>query len=126
LLCEAVISVPLMLVFVGSGGLFGVTVAVAFSVFLVRGLFQLLYGCRLLKVSLLSYCKRVFVPVTIFAIAPIGALYAVAQRAAPESFGSTFLLGAAYCVVYVGVMGVTLVGPSRLRRLVSGVRQRSA
>jgi O-antigen/teichoic acid export membrane protein len=122
LLCEAVISVPLMLAFVGSGGLVGVTVAVAFSVFLVRGLFQLLYGCRLLKVSPLSYCRRVLAPVTLFAIAPIAALYAATQRVAPESFSSTFALGAAYCVVYVGVMSVTLVGPSRLKQLVSSVR----
>jgi O-antigen/teichoic acid export membrane protein len=119
LLCEAVISLPLMTAF--GGGLFGVCAAVAFSVFLVRGLFQLLYGCRLLKVPVLYYSKRVFVPVTVFAIAPIAALYAVTARLSPETFHGTFLLGAAYSVVYVAVMSVTLVGASRLRELVVGV-----
>jgi O-antigen/teichoic acid export membrane protein len=119
LLCEALISLPLMMAF--GGGLLGVSAAVAFSVFLVRGLFQLLYGCKLLKVSVLSYGKRVFVPVTVFAIAPIAALYAVTARLSPDTFQGTFLLGAAYCVVYVAVMGVTLVGPSQLRALVAGI-----
>jgi O-antigen/teichoic acid export membrane protein len=125
LLSEAVISLPLMMAFVGGAGLFGVSVAVAFSVFLVRGLFQLLYGCRLLKVSLLSYCKRVFVPVTIFAIPPIAALYAVTAQVSPQSFRGTFLLGGAYSVVFVAVMAVALVGPSRLIALMVGFRPRS-
>jgi O-antigen/teichoic acid export membrane protein len=122
LLCEAVISLPLMIAFFGGAGLFGVSVAVAFSTFLVRGLFQLLYGCRLLKVSLLSYVKRVFAPVTLFAMPPIAALYAVTTRVSSEALRGTFLLGGAYCVVYVVVMSVTLVGPSRLRAFVVGAK----
>jgi hypothetical protein len=114
-----------MIAFVGGAGLLGVSVAVAFSVFLVRGLFQLLYGCRLLKVSVLSYCKRVFVPVTIFATPPIAALYIVTARVSPQTFLGTFLLGGAYSVVFVVVMTVTLVGPSRLRALMVGFRPRS-
>jgi O-antigen/teichoic acid export membrane protein len=125
LLSEAAISLPLMIAFVGGAGLFGVSVAVAFSVFLVRGLFQLLYGCRLLKVSVLSYCKRVFVPVTAFATPPIAALYAVSMRVSPQTFRGTFLLGGAYCIVFVAVMTVTLVGPARFRALVVGLRSRS-
>jgi O-antigen/teichoic acid export membrane protein len=126
LLCEAVISLPLMIAFFGGAGLFGVSVAVAFSTFLVRGLFQLLYGCRLLKVSLLSYVKRVFVPVTLFAMPPIAALYAVTTRVSSEALRETFLLGGAYCVVYVVVMSVTLVGPSRLRAFVVGAKPGSS
>jgi O-antigen/teichoic acid export membrane protein len=125
LLSEAVISLPLMIAFVGGAGLFGVSVAVAFSVFLVRGLLQLLYGCRLLKVSLLSYSKRVFLPVTAFAIPPIAVLYAVTARVSPQTFRGTFLLGGAYSVVYAVVMAVALVGPSRIRALVVGLRPRS-
>jgi O-antigen/teichoic acid export membrane protein len=126
LLCEAVISLPLMIAFVGRGGLFGVSMAVALSVFLVRGLFQWLYGCILLKVSLLSYVKRVFVPVTLFAMPPIAALYAVATRVSPETFRGTFLLGAAYCIIFIAVMTVALVGTSRLRAFVTGIRPDSA
>jgi len=121
LLCEAVISLPLTLAFVGAG-LFGVSLAVALSAFLVRGLFEWLYACRMLKVSALSYSKRVFVPVTVFAIAPIATLYAVAARFSPETLGGTFLLGGAYCVIYVGVMSVALVGPSRLRAFAVGAK----
>jgi O-antigen/teichoic acid export membrane protein len=125
LLSEAAISLPLMIALVGGAGLLGVSAAVAFSVFLVRGLFQLLYGCRLLKVSVLSYAKRVFAPVTIYAIAPIAALYAVTARVSPQTFRGTFLLGGAYCIVFVAVMTVLLVGPSRLRALAVGLRARS-
>ncbi len=126
LLCEAVISLPLMIAFVGGSGLFGVSVAVAFSVFLVRGLFQWLYGCRLLKVSVLSYTKQVFVPVTVFAITLIAVFYVVAARVSPDTFRGTFLLGAAYCIVFIAVMTVALVGPSRLRAFVTGIRPDSA
>jgi O-antigen/teichoic acid export membrane protein len=118
--CEAVISVPLMIALIGGHDLFGVSVAVSVSAFLVRGLLQLLYGCRLLKVSILSYSKQVFVPVTIFAIPPIAALYAVAARYSPGTFREIFLVGAAYCIVFVGVMSLTLVGVPRLRALASG------
>lgn len=121
LLCEAMISLPLMIAFVGGAGLFGVSVAVATAAFLVRGLFQLLYGCRLLKVSLFSYVKRVFVPVTLFALPPIAALYWVTTRVSPKTLLGTFFLGGVYCVVYVAVMGITLIGPSRLRAFVVGV-----
>lgn len=121
---EAVISLPLMMAFVGRGGLFGVSVAVALSMFLVRGLFQWLYGCRLLKVSLLSYSRQVLLPVTVFATLPIAGLYVVTAWVLPESFAGTFLLGGLYCVVYFIVLGVALVGPSRLRALV--VRAKAA
>jgi O-antigen/teichoic acid export membrane protein len=122
---EAVISLPLIMVFIGGEGILGVSVAVALSMSLVRGVFQLLYGCRMLKVSVLSYCKQVFLPVAVFAIAPIAALYAVTARAPPQTFRGTFLLGAAYCIVYVAVMSVTLIGPLRLRALVAGFLSRS-
>jgi O-antigen/teichoic acid export membrane protein len=121
-ICEAVIMVPLMLALVDGADLSGVSAAVAFAAFLIRGLLQWLYGCKLLKMSALSYSKRVFLPVTLFAIPPIAALYAVTARVSPETFRGIFLLGAAYCVVYVAVMGVALLGPSRLRVLMVGVR----
>jgi O-antigen/teichoic acid export membrane protein len=125
---EAVILLPIMLALIGGTDLFGVAVAVAFAAFLVRGLVQWLYGCRLLKVPLLSYCKRVFAPVTLFAITPIAALYVVTARVSPDTFLGTFVLGGAYCAVYVAVMSVTLIGPSRLMTLVirvtAGARNR--
>jgi O-antigen/teichoic acid export membrane protein len=118
---EAVILLPIMMALIGWVDLFGVSVAVALAAFLARGLLQWLYGCRLLKVSVLSYCKRVFAPVTLFAILPIAALYVVTAWVSPDTFRGTFLLGGAYCMVYAAVMSVTLVGPSRLRALVVGV-----
>ncbi len=124
-ICEAVISLPLILAFVGGADLSGISMAVAFSAFLVRGLLQWLYGCSLLKISVLSYSKRVFVPVTVFAIPPIAALYVVTAQVSPVTFRGMCLVGGAYCVIYVAVMSVTLVGPSRLRALVVGVRQGS-
>ena len=125
LLGEAVVSVPLIVAAVGGTGIFGVSVAVAFSMFLVRGLLQWLYGCRLLKVSTLSYIKRVFLPVTVFAIPPIAVLYVVTMRSSPETFRDTFLLSGAYSVVYVVVMSLALIGPSRLKALMVGVRPNS-
>jgi O-antigen/teichoic acid export membrane protein len=123
-ICEAVISLPLMIALIGWRDLFGVSVAAAFSAFFIRGLLQWLYGCRLLKVSVISYSKQVFLPVTVYAITPIAALYAVTAWLSPDTFRGTFLLGAAYCIVYVAVMSVTLVGLSRLKALVVGVKVR--
>lgn len=124
--CEAVISLPLIMVFLGRAGLFGVSVAVALAMFLVRGLLQLLYGCSFLNVSMLSYIRQVFVPVTVFAIPPIALFYVVAARVSPNTFRGTFLLGAAYCIVFIAVMTVALVGPSRLRAFVTGISPDSA
>lgn len=119
---EALISVPVIVVLLQGDGLFGASVAVAFAMFLVRGLFQLLYGCRFLNISLLSYSRQVFVPITVLAITPVAAFYALVMRISPHTFLGVLSLGAAYCIVFASVMSLNLVGTSRLRVLLTGVR----
>jgi O-antigen/teichoic acid export membrane protein len=114
---EAVISFPLIVVLSGHG-VIGVCVAVALSAFLIRGIFQWLYGCRLLRVSPGTYMRLVFAPVAIGALPPVMALYLVAAAASPKSFIAIFLLGAGYSVLCALTLGCAVFGYSRLKALV--------
>jgi len=116
---EGAISFPLITAFMQGRGISGVCIGVALSGFLTRGVVQWLYGCRLLKVSVGAYARRVFVPVTLAAALPIAALYFATVAVAPESFRAILLLGGGYSVVYVATVGWTLLGYSRLKRLMT-------
>jgi O-antigen/teichoic acid export membrane protein len=115
-IAEAVICLPLILG-LSARGITGVCVAVASSGFLLRGLIQWLYGCRLLKISPGVYTKRVFAPVTIAAVAPVLLLYAATAALAPDSFRSIFLLGAGYTALCALALGWVVLGRARLRAL---------
>jgi hypothetical protein len=119
---EGAISFPLIVILMGKHGLAGVCVGVALSGFLVRGVIQWLYGCRLLKVSPGAYVRRVFAPVTIVAALPIAALYVATLEVAPESFRAIFLLGAGYSVLFAVALGWALLGFSRLKAFVMSAR----
>jgi O-antigen/teichoic acid export membrane protein len=115
---EGVISVPLIMCLVGSG-IIGVCIGVALSGFLVRGVIQWLYGCRLIGVSLADYTRRVFMPVTLAAALPIAALYGAVAASGPRSFASVLLLGLAYCIVFAVALSSTLLGFSKLKVLIA-------
>jgi O-antigen/teichoic acid export membrane protein len=114
---EAVISLPLIVSF-AAWGIMGVCIAVALSGFLTRGIFQWLYGCRLLKVSPGAYIRLVFVPVTLAAILPTAALYAATVVVAPESFKIILLLAVGYSVLCAVTLGWAVLGYTRLKTLV--------
>jgi len=114
---EGALAFPLIMVLMQRAGLAGVCTGVALSGFLARGVFQWLYGCMLLDVSVGSYIRRVFAPVSTAAALPIGFLYVTTVAVAPGSFGSIILLGAAYTLVYALVVGGFLLGYSRVKLL---------
>jgi O-antigen/teichoic acid export membrane protein len=116
---EGVISFPLILSLMSRSGTTGVCLGVALTGFVVRGLIQWIYGCRLLQVSLGAYIRRVFAPVTAAAVVPIAALYVATMLVAPETFRAIVLLGAAYTVAFAVILGWTLVGYARLKGLVA-------
>ena len=118
-LAEGAMSVLLILGLIGTGGIIGVCVAVAIAGFVARGLAQLLYGCRLVGISLGSYARAVFAPVTLAAAPAVASLYAAVAVLAPQSAGSVFWLGLAYSLLFAGTLAWTLLGYTRLKALIS-------
>jgi O-antigen/teichoic acid export membrane protein len=117
-LSEAVLSLALITGLIGKGGINGVALAVALSL-LGRGLAQLLYGCRLLRVALSSYAREVFVPVTLTAALPVAALYAAVAVVSPRSFIAMLVVGAAYTALFAATLIGSLLGYARLKAMVS-------
>jgi len=120
-LSEGLVCLPLVVVFMRWNGVTGASVGVALSGFLVRGLAQWLYGCRVLKVSPGAYVKQVFAPVTMAAAIPIAALYCATLLSPRQSFHMLAILGATYSLLYTVVLGWALLGYSRLKALVMNV-----
>jgi len=118
-LSEGAMLVLLSFALIGIGGMIGVCTAVAVSGFVARGAAQLLYGCRLLGVSLGSYAREVFLPVTLAAAPAVAALNVAVAAVAPQSFGSVFLLGMAYSVLFAATLAWTLLGYTRLKAMIS-------
>lgn len=115
---EALVSLPLIVSLVGSGGgITGVCIGVAVTGFVTRGAIQWWYGCRVLQVPLSSYARSVFVPVTLASALPIGALYLAAAALEPQSIGSVLALGAAYGFLFVATLAWTLLGYARLKSM---------
>lgn len=99
-------------------GLIGACAAVAVAAFWIRGLGQMLAGCRLIHVSVMGYTKQVFVPVCLAAIFPIAALRVCAAMVAPRTFVAIGALGMGYSVLFAFVVGVALLGFSGLKSAV--------
>jgi O-antigen/teichoic acid export membrane protein len=118
-LVEGALTLVLVVALVRSLGIIGVCIGSAIAAFLTRGLFQWVYGCRLIGVSLATYVRRVFLPVSMLALLPVAALFAATAWLAPATFAAIVLLGALYAVLYALVLGWALLGYGRLRALVS-------
>jgi hypothetical protein len=78
-----------------------------------------LLGCRLLGVSLSSYGREVFVPVTLAAAPAVAALYAAVVALAPQSFAAVLGLGLAYTLLFAATLAWTLLGYTRLKAMIS-------
>ncbi|MGB9329447.1 MAG: oligosaccharide flippase family protein [Steroidobacteraceae bacterium] len=118
-LTEGAISLPLIIGLIGKGGIAGVCVGVALPAFLARGVCQLLYGCQLARVSVNSYLRRVFLPVTLAAVPPIAALYVAVAAVRPQSFGSVLALGVAYSILFAAVLTWAVLGYARLKLMIA-------
>ncbi len=118
---EAVITFPLIVVFMHTGGITGVCVGVALSGFLVRGLVRWLYGCRLMGMRPHVYVARVFIPVTIAAVPPIAALYLATAELAPGTFRAILLIGAGYFLVFAVILSCVFLGYSRIKTFLMSI-----
>lgn len=118
-LSEGVICVPLILGLIGKGRIVGVCIGVAAAGFLARGVFQWLYGTRVLRVSLGSYIWQVFLPVTLAAVPSVAALYVVVAVLQPRSFGSVFALGMAYSILFAATLAWAILGYARLKAIIT-------
>jgi O-antigen/teichoic acid export membrane protein len=121
-LSEGLVLVPLIVLLIWSHGVTGACIAVAMAGFLVRGVAQWLYGCKVIKVAPGAYARTVFLPVTIAAAVPVATLYSTTLLVpTPSSFTHIILLGAAYALLYTIVVGSTVLGYSRFKSLVTSV-----
>jgi O-antigen/teichoic acid export membrane protein len=118
-LSEGALLLLLIFPLIGVNGIIGVSTAVAVSGFIARGAAQLLLGCRLLGVSLSSYGREVFVPVTLAAAPAVAALYAAVVALAPQSFAAVLGLGLAYTLLFAATLAWTLLGYTRLKAMIS-------
>jgi O-antigen/teichoic acid export membrane protein len=93
---EDLLAVGLALALVRPLGLVGVCLGFAVPGFLCRGVFQLVYASRLVKVPLRQYAREVAMPVLLAAAGPIVVLGMLARWRAPQGW----LLLLAYLTVY--------------------------
>lgn len=99
-------------------GLIGASLGIAAVASLTRGVLRWWYGCRLLKIGMALYARRVYLGVTIRALVPIVLTVLVADWARPSSWVGILSLGATYAVVFAILVGVPLLGAARLRAAV--------
>jgi O-antigen/teichoic acid export membrane protein len=118
-LTEGALCVPLILAFIGKGRIAGVCIGVAVAGFLARGVFQWMYGSRLLRVPLGSYVRQVFLPVTLAAAAPVAAVYVAVAVLHPQSFASLFALGITYSILFAATVAWALLGYARLKAMIT-------
>jgi hypothetical protein len=90
----------------------------------VRGVLLWWFGCRLLKVPLGLYVRRVFVPVGAVAALPMFAAYAAGRWLRPDTWLELLELAGAYTVVFAAVLGPFLLGRERLRTAAAAISSR--
>jgi O-antigen/teichoic acid export membrane protein len=105
---EDVTVITLGLVLVGRYGLTGVAVGFAISGFLCRGIFRLIYACRLVHVPLWRYFAHVALPVAAVAAVPTLVLWALADWKPPHSWHELFIELSIYGVTFA-LCGIWMV-----------------
>jgi hypothetical protein len=100
----------------------GVCIAVAISGTLCRGVFQIIYGCHLIRVSVLRYATQaVLRPVALAAITGVG-LYTIAQRYPADTWIKLAAYGFIFSFVYFGGALIVLGGADHARAYLSRKR----
>jgi O-antigen/teichoic acid export membrane protein len=118
-LSEGAICVPLILGLIGHGGIAAVCIGVAVAGFLARGVFQWVYGTRLMQVSLGSYIRQVFLPVTLAAAPSVALLYVAVALLQPQSFGSIFAIGITYSILFAASLAWAILGYARVKAMIT-------
>ena len=125
-IAECVVGVTLACLLAKPFGLEGVCVAFAVPATLSRGIFQLLYGCRLVGISARVYLTQAIAPavgMAAFAAAVLGAAVAWGQ---PRGAAGFLLYAAAFGLAYLAAAAVLLVGFERLNLIRVGLTRRLA
>jgi O-antigen/teichoic acid export membrane protein len=113
------LTVVTLLLLLAPADLSGVCVAIAVPAMLCRGLYRLLYACRLVQVSLWRYLRHTFVP-TLGVIIPGAAMVALTTSLyTPDSWPRLIAVGAAYSVVFWGVAAIGVFGWERCKEVVT-------
>lgn len=95
----------------------GVAVAAALAGFLFRGVFQLVYGCRFIQVSLWRYFQSVFLPVAIYSIPAFVMMGFYRLWITPDTWPWLIISSALYAGVYAIFVISPLRKPSRVQSL---------
>jgi O-antigen/teichoic acid export membrane protein len=85
-----------------SYGLVGIGAAFAGSALLCRGLFVVLYSCRLVGTPVAEYVRRAFLPPLVLGLGPIAGLVALTQWRAPANWLELVLYALGFCSLYCG------------------------
>ncbi|HEX2970896.1 MAG TPA: hypothetical protein VHP11_01105, partial [Tepidisphaeraceae bacterium] len=112
---ENVLAILLAMILVKPYGMIGVCLAFAIPAMLCRGIFQLVYVCRLVGVSVGAYLRQVFLPVVLASSLPATALAVAVHWRTPRNWPQLLLYIAAYGVAHLLCM-TPLVGMQWLRR----------
>lgn len=116
---EAIIVVALGLTLAQPFGLMGVCAAFAIPGALFRGVFPIIYGCRVMEVPILHYVSRVLIrPILAIAIPAAGLAMLVNQRP-PHGWSELICYGGAFSLAYGAACCIVVLGPEQLRAIVS-------
>jgi O-antigen/teichoic acid export membrane protein len=107
---EAVSVISLGLTVGATHGLLGVAACVAVPACICRGIVPLVYGCRILDVSLWRYGAQSLLPAGAALALPITLLAGLTAWAPPANWFSLFGYGAAYGVCFLLIAGPILLG----------------
>jgi O-antigen/teichoic acid export membrane protein len=123
---EVIIMVVLMVLLVKPMGLVGVCLAVAVAGFLCRGIFQVIYGCHLMRVSVWRYSLEALLRPTVLAVVLGAALWLAADRHAPDTWLKLFIYGTVFSLLYFGIALVALGGYDHARAYLERKRKARA
>lgn len=100
-------------------GLVGAAIVLAVSATLYRGILLLIWGCRLLGVSTMTYCRFVIVPIVLRATIPVLAVATAGHFVTKASWTSLIVIGAVYVFVFGLMVFMPLLGWKRVFQCVS-------
>ena len=112
---EVFIMVVLMIVLVKPLGLVGVCLAVAVAGLLCRGVFQVVYGCHLMRVSVWTYFIEAILRPTVIATVTGAGLWLMAEKHAPDTWLKLFIYGISFSLIYFAFALVALGGYEHAR-----------
>ena len=121
---EVGLMVGLMIALVHPMELMGVCIAVAISGTLCRGIFQIIYGCHLIRLSVWRYMAEALLRPTILALLTGVVLYFVAARYPADTWVKLGAYGVFFSLMYFGGVLILLGGADYVRAYLA--RKRAA